>query len=79
MQYGAAHHDGEPDEQEPTLTAIRVMKGFGLEFYGIAIKTMSLQTLLPGKGSSVINDTSELAPSMFEILHDALIGGQPVN
>ncbi|AMD89252.1 vWA domain-containing protein [Desulfovibrio fairfieldensis] len=71
--------DGEPDEQEPTLTAIRVIKGFGLEVYGIGIKTMSIQTLLPGKGSRVINDISELAPSMFEILHDALIRGQPVN
>lgn len=71
--------DGEPDEQEPTLTAIRVIKGFGLEVYGIGIKTMSIQTLLPGKASRVINDISELAPSMFEILHDALISGQPVS
>lgn len=70
--------DGEPDEQEPTLTAIRVIKGFGLEVYGIVIKTMSIQTLLPGRGSKVINDISELAPFMFEILHDALIGGHPV-
>lgn len=70
--------DGEPDEQEPTLTAIRVIKGFGLEVYGIGIKTMSIQTLLPGRGNRVINDISELAPSMFAILHDALIGGHPV-
>ena len=71
--------DGEPDEQKATLTAIRVIKGFGLEVYGIGIKTMSIQTLLPGKGSRVINDISELAPYMFEILHNALNGGQSVN
>ena len=66
--------DGEPDDQSLTLTAIRLIKSFGLEVYGIGIKTLSIQTLLPGRGSKVINDIMELAPSMFEILQSALIG-----
>ena len=66
--------DGEPDDQNHTLAAIRLIKSFGLEVYGIGIKTLSIQTLLPGRGSKVINDIMELAPSMFEILQSALIG-----
>lgn len=66
--------DGEPDDQNHTLAAIRLIKSFGLEVYGIGIKTLSIQTLLPGRGSKVINDIMELVPSMFEILQSALIG-----
>ena len=65
--------DGEPDDLKLTQTAIRAVKDAGIEVYGIGIHTISIQTLLPGKGSRVINDIAELAPSMFAILHDALI------
>ena len=68
--------DGEPDDLKLTQTAIRAIKDLGMEIYGIGIHTISMQTLLPGKGSRVINDIAELAPSMFAILHDALIHNQ---
>lgn len=71
--------DGEPDDLKPTQTAIRAIKDLGMEVYGIGIHTISMQTLLPGKGSRVINDIAELAPSMFAILHDALIHKQGEN
>ena len=68
--------DGEPDDLKLAQTAIRAIKDLGMEIYGIGIHTISIQTLLPGKGSRVINDIAELAPSMFAILHDALIHKQ---
>lgn len=71
--------DGEPDDLKLTQTAIRAVKDAGMEVYGIGIHTISIQTLLPGKGSRVINDIAELAPSMFAILHDALIRKQGEN
>ncbi len=71
--------DGEPDNLKLTQTAIRAVKDAGIEVYGIGIHTISIQTLLPGKGSRVINDIAELAPSMFAILHDALIRKQGEN
>ncbi len=71
--------DGEPDDLKLTQTAIRAIKDLGMEIYGIGIHTISIQTLLPGKGSRVINDIAELAPSMFAILHDALIHKQGEN
>ncbi len=71
--------DGEPDDLKLTQTAIRAVKDAGIEVYGIGIHTISIQTLLPGKGSRVINDIAELAPSMFAILHDALIRKQGEN
>ncbi len=71
--------DGEPDDLKLTQTAIRAIKDLGMEVYGIGIHTISIQTLLPGKGSRVINDIAELAPSMFAILHDALIHKQGEN
>ncbi len=71
--------DGEPDDLKLTQTAIRAVKDAGMEVYGIGIHTISIQTLLPGKGSRVINDIAELAPSMFTILHDALIHKQGEN
>lgn len=71
--------DGEPDDLKLIQTAIRAIKDLGMEVYGIGIHTISIQTLLPGKGSRVINDIAELAPSMFAILHDALIHKQGEN
>lgn len=71
--------DGEPDDLKLTQTAIHAIKNLGMEVYGIGIHTISMQTLLPGKGSRVINDIAELAPSMFAILHDALIHKQGEN
>ena len=71
--------DGEPDDLKPTQTAIRAIKDLGMEVYGIGIHTISMQSLLPGKVSRVINDIAELAPSMFAILHDALIHKQGEN
>lgn len=71
--------DGEPDDLKLTQTAIRAIKDLGMEIYGIGIHTTSIQTLLPGKGSRVINDMTELAPSMFAIMHDALIHKQGEN
>lgn len=71
--------DGEPDDLKLTQTAIRAIKDLGMEIYGIGIHTISIQTMLPGKGSRVINDIAELAPSMFAILHDALIHKQGEN
>ena len=71
--------DGEPDDLKPTQTAIRAINDVGMEVYGIGIHTISIQTLLPGKGSRVINDIAELAPAMFAILHDALIHKQGEN
>lgn len=71
--------DGEPDDLKLTQTAIRAIKDLGMEIYGIGIHTISIQTLLPDKGSRIINDITELAPSMFTILHDALIHKQGEN
>ncbi len=71
--------DGEPDDLKPTQTAIRAINDVGMEVYDIGIHTISIQTLLPGKGSRVINDIAELAPAMFAILHDALIHKQGEN
>ena len=71
--------DGEPDDLKLTQTAIRAFMDFGMEIYGIGIHTVSIQTLLPDKGSRIINDITELAPSMFTILHDALIHKQGEN
>lgn len=69
--------DGSPDNNDSTLEAIAAVKSFRFEVYGIGISDASIQYLLPGKDSKVINNITELAPSMFEILQNALIAGHP--
>lgn len=65
--------DGRPDSVELTLAAIRSVREFGYEIYGIGIANPFIQNLLPGKDSQIINGITELAPAMFSMLQDAFI------
>jgi len=65
--------DGRPDSAELTLAAIRSIKEFGYEIYGIGITNPYIQNLLPGRDSAIINGIAELAPAMFAMLQDAFI------
>lgn len=65
--------DGRPDSTELTLAAIRSIREFGFELYGIGIANPFIQNLLPGKDSKIINGITELAPAMFSMLQDAFI------
>lgn len=69
--------DGSPDNKDLALEAIAMVKSFRFEVYGIGIADASIQALLPGRDSRVINNITELAPSMFDILQSALIIGHP--
>ena len=68
--------DGQPDDSQLAQTAIAEARKFGLEVYGIGIANASILSLLPNT-STVINNISELAPSMFGLLQRALIAGHP--
>ena len=69
--------DGSPDNNDSALEAIAAVKSFRFEVYGIGISDASIQYLLPGRDSKVINNITELAPSMFEMLQGVLIAGHP--
>jgi hypothetical protein len=59
--------DGSPDYLSNTVEAIDQGKKLGFEFYGIGIDTSSIKSILPNSSRS-INNLSELAPAMFEIM-----------
>ncbi|SBW10503.1 von Willebrand factor type A (fragment) [uncultured delta proteobacterium] len=66
--------DGDPDDKEAARETIRTSGVLGLEVYGIGIQTQSILNLLPDKHCRVITSINELAPAMFGMLHNALIG-----
>lgn len=66
--------DGQPDNSQLAKTAINEAVKLGQEVYGIGIANASILSLLPNT-SAVINNISELAPSMFGMLQRALIAG----
>lgn len=65
--------DGDPDSIPETQNAIKAAREQGHEIYGIGIETTAFSRLLPGNLSRAINNLSELAPAMFEMLQNALI------
>ena len=65
--------DGDPDSIPETQNAIKAAREQDHEVYGIGIETTAFSRLLPGKLSRAINNLSELAPAMFEMLQNALI------
>lgn len=65
--------DGEPDNFDETVDALKMIREQGYEAYGIGIETVAMSRLLPGKLSRTIKDLNELAPAMFTILQDAFI------
>ena len=65
--------DGEPDSMDCATQAIEqgVMAGF--EIYGIGITSPSINALLPSR-SVVVNSMPDLAPAMFTLLENAILG-----
>ena len=63
--------DGEPDNKDNTIEAIRIGSMFGFEYYGIGIRAQSIKTLLPSS-SMVISNINELGPALFSILRKTL-------
>lgn len=64
--------DGEPDDQERTREALKAIRTFGMEVYGIGIATQSIEKILPDNSTSIAL-IGELAPAMFSILRKALL------
>lgn len=64
--------DGEPDNLDETINALKIAGEQGYEVYGVGIETTAMSRLLPGNFSRVINDFNELAPAMFSMLQDTL-------
>ena len=65
--------DGEPDSMDCATQAIEqgVMAGF--EIYGIGITSPGINMLLPGR-SVFVNSMPDLAPAMFTLLENAILG-----
>lgn len=66
--------DGEPDSLKDTVAAVEACKKCGIEVYGIGIQASYITHLLP-EHSRLIWDLKDLAPAMFGLLHNALLGG----
>jgi len=64
--------DGDPDSFSMALKAIDQGESIGIEIYGLGIMSEAITKLLPHH-SRTINNLSELAPAMFEILQSALL------
>jgi len=71
--------DGQPDNEDGAIAAIKAAQGLGFEVLGIGIVAPSISSLLPDKSSRVISGINELAPAMFGMLQNALIAGHPTN
>lgn len=66
--------DGIPDNVPAVMDAIKMIRKLGMEIYGIGIKIQAIGEILPKK-CRVIRSLDELAPSMFEMLQNALLKG----
>ncbi|SPD35207.1 cobaltochelatase CobT-related protein [Desulfovibrio sp. G11] len=66
--------DGVPDSTHAAIHAVTVAQKLGYEVYGLGIRDEHIAHLLP-QTSRVINDLSDLAPVMFDMLQDALLKG----
>lgn len=64
--------DGDPDSFSMAVEAIEDGRRFGVEIYGLGIMSEAITKLLPNH-SRTINDLSELASAMFNILQNALV------
>ena len=66
--------DGMPDKQLAANNAIGVAQKLGFEVYGLGIRDEHITHLLPHT-SKVVNDLPDLAPTIFDLLQDALLKG----
>lgn len=66
--------DGIPDSTHAATHAVTVAQKLGYEVYGLGIRDEHIAHLLP-QTSRVINDLSDLAPVMFDMLQNALLKG----
>ena len=66
--------DGVPDSTHAATHAVNVAQKLGFEVYGLGIRDEHIGQLLP-QTSRVINDLSDLAPVMFDMLQTALLKG----
>ena len=66
--------DGVPDSTHAAIHAVTVAQKLGYEVYGLGIRDEHIAHLLP-QTSRVINDLSDLAPVMFDMLQNALLKG----
>ena len=66
--------DGVPDSTHAATHAVNVAQKLGFEVYGLGIRDEHIAHLLP-QTSRVINDLSDLAPIMFDMLQTALLKG----
>ena len=66
--------DGVPDSTHAAIHAVTVAQKLGYEVYGLGIRDEHIAHLLP-QTSRVINDLSDLAPVMFDMLQTALLKG----
>jgi nitric oxide reductase activation protein len=65
--------DGDPDSVDCATQAIEQGRRAGFEIYGIGITSPGINMLLPGR-SVVVNSMADLAPAMFALLEDAILG-----
>ena len=66
--------DGVPDSTHAATHAVNVAQKLGFEVYGLGIRDEHIVKLLP-QTSRVINDLPDLAPTIFDLLQDALLKG----
>lgn len=66
--------DGVPDSTHAATRVVGVAQKLGFEVYGLGIRDEHISHLLP-QTSRVINDLPDLAPTMFDMLQDALLKG----
>ncbi len=66
--------DGVPDSTHAATHAVNVAQKLGFEMYGLGIHDEHIVKLLP-QTSRVINDLPDLAPTIFDLLQDALLKG----
>ena len=66
--------DGVPNSTHAATHVVSVAQKLGFEVYGFGIRDEHIGQLLP-QTSRVINDLTDLAPVMFDMLQDALLKG----
>ncbi len=64
--------DGAPDDRANVKDAIKTGKRLGVELYGVGIHSDSVKQLIP-HGSCRVDDLTELAPAMYDLLSGALV------
>lgn len=68
--------DGDPDNFNETVNALKAAREQQYEVYGIGMETTAMSRLLPGNLSREICDIKDLASAMFDILRNALVNKQ---